>query len=666
MRATLSSILTRVCVTLTLVATFVGGQKGTDWSCGTKSTKEAVELILSSQREIYGRAMYETSNSSERALVTGRARFPQGVEIKVRVVNCAGSMLKGFTRSLRKLNDGFHESKIRFGLDKIVDCSFTEAKKLDKYCTDAYSKNNKCPDVLRSISRRIGYNRGILVIVMNEPAYRVLGQADLGLIPSDPWIMVQATTLPDVSPSSNARTAAKSTQIENNGYTLVHEIGHAFGLLHTFENGCKAPGDYIPDTPYQSDALSRLPEFLPTLQCCVLHPTAKCATPSTCEKATGSNFDNFMDYSPDSCKKRFTPGQIAAMYATLLARRPEWLGKSKKYMPLQDIAIFQDIGEKVNTIQGMFKGNDDIVDPERFQGCPDDSLWRNEYQKNSLGVLGQPSKVVYQLNVPRSSESIQINKCKSSSEEATIALTYLECEEDSTCTCQMFQCIPDQETKINIKTSRALGETNEKTKYVIVTNDARSEKEISFTLDALVKLKQNQPPPQNVPASPIQAAKKCRYSGIYNVYVPRGACKYRYLSSPVDCEATTARLKSKKQLKAAMSTAYWAMQINALMDEKKRSSTTLLNYGRTNCPSKYLAATKSSPSMGIETWKWRIIPSSNSSCKKVRLVVDNGSYKNQYVRVTKNCDLAFTKRKASSQIFGMKDMYGKAPKPMFV
>jgi hypothetical protein len=33
---------------------------------------------------------------------------------------------------------------------------------------------------------------------------------------------------------------------------------------------------------------------------------------------------------PDSCSKRFTSDQIAAMQATLLARKPQWLGLTKK------------------------------------------------------------------------------------------------------------------------------------------------------------------------------------------------------------------------------------------------------------------------------------------------------------------------------------------------
>ena len=75
------------------------------------------------------------------------------------------------------------------------------------------------------------------------------------------------------------------------GFTGVHEIGHWFGLLHTFENGCAAPGDGIADTS---------PEAVATDGCVI--------DKDTCEGGGPDPIHNFMDYSDDRCMSEFTAG----------------------------------------------------------------------------------------------------------------------------------------------------------------------------------------------------------------------------------------------------------------------------------------------------------------------------------------------------------------------
>jgi len=639
MKAPVTLLFKLVCVALTVGFTGVRGHEGAEVSCGTHTTPEAVESILSSQRQIFGRAIYEISNSTERALLTGRVSFPQGVKVKVRVVNCAGNTFQGFSRSIEKLNDGFGGAKIGFKLDKIVECSNGEGKLLVSSCTDAFSQNNKCPDALRSISRRVGYKDGLVIIAVNLPAYRVMGLADVGLAPSDPWIMVQASSLPDVSPNNDARMLQRSIKIENNGYTLVHEVGHAFGLLHTFENGCNFPGDYIPDTPYQSAALSRLPEYFTTLQCCVLHSTDQCGSPATCDNASGDNFDNFMDYSPDTCKKRFTPDQVAVMQATLLARRPEWVKGKKKKRSLEEVALVQRLSEMTITIQGNFSETDsNSIDLEEFAQCSENYM----YKENGPIALGQPSHVAYRLDVPSSSGAIQITHCQSSSEGQPISLTYLECTENDQCTCQALSCVKDEYTVINAPTPRVLGEEDKK-RYLLVSNNERLNNNITFSLDAHVILGKTEGPISPQPTS-VHAGKQCDYNGEYSVYIPRGACKFHVLASPNDCKMSRVELKPKTQLTNELTTTFWNMQMNGH----------ILSTGRAGCLSKYLAAPTSSPSMGDDTWTWRVVPVSKNVCNMVRLVVDNGPYKGQYVSVENGCALTFSKNQASSQVFGLK------------
>lgn len=76
-------------------------------------------------------------------------------------------------------------------------------------------------------------------------------------------------------------------ELYNEGKTAVHEVGHWFGLLHTFEGlSCDSTdrGDFVDDTPQ---------EMTPTEGC----PTGK----DSCPGDMGLDpIGNYMDYSSDA------------------------------------------------------------------------------------------------------------------------------------------------------------------------------------------------------------------------------------------------------------------------------------------------------------------------------------------------------------------------------
>ena len=92
----------------------------------------------------------------------------------------------------------------------------------------------------------------------------------------------------------------------NEGDTATHEIGHWLGLFHTFQNGCKTPGDHVADTPYQNDGNN------------VFFCNDKA---DTCKQPGKDPVHNFMSYGDDPCLDQFTPGQGRRMVETWRAYR---------------------------------------------------------------------------------------------------------------------------------------------------------------------------------------------------------------------------------------------------------------------------------------------------------------------------------------------------------
>lgn len=149
---------------------------------------------------------------------------------------------------------------------------------------------------------------GILNIFIT-PAATCLGEADgiPGRANGD-GVSVCAEVFGGTDPSSC--DALDTSDFYDRGATLIHEVGHYLGLLHThvdeeelicgFDSDVEAPGPFmVNDTP---------PQPVPSGDC-----FDECFINTDCPNALPEPTANFMSYSDDICMAMFTEDQAAVM-----------------------------------------------------------------------------------------------------------------------------------------------------------------------------------------------------------------------------------------------------------------------------------------------------------------------------------------------------------------
>ena len=125
---------------------------------------------------------------------------------------------------------------------------------------------------------------------------KVLGYASM------PWQQAQLLARQDGVTIGYGTHSGSNSFFYNEGDTLVHEVGHWLGLLHTFDGGCEA-SDGIFDTAPVAEAF---------MGCDDGHAEKLDTCPGDSQV---DGITNFMNYAEDRCMYKFTPGQVHMMRA---------------------------------------------------------------------------------------------------------------------------------------------------------------------------------------------------------------------------------------------------------------------------------------------------------------------------------------------------------------
>ena len=169
------------------------------------------------------------------------------------------------------------------------------------------------------------------------------------------------------------------------GRTAVHEIGHNFGLYHTFQSGCSTTKDFGQMTSTTSGCPSGLPSNLlgpaddtpaqsGSTSGCPSGPTAAGCAQSP--NPPGKMYQNYMDYTDDPCYSMFTKGQVDRMHYVLEFCRSGYLTSLGAVPPAgsitTDVAVVEVVrpggSEIVGTGQYINAGNPAVNNVSQCSG----------------------------------------------------------------------------------------------------------------------------------------------------------------------------------------------------------------------------------------------------------------------------------------------------------
>ena len=201
--------------------------------------------------------------------------------------------------TLQKQIDVLNEAFSGKYADNMIDTKLRFRVDTTKY-VDNKGYYTRCDDIDDRLMMRFGRKNDKIINIMICDSKRYLGWAYY------PWTFNENNRMNTIFIHSDALPDG-SMELYNKGLTLVHEIGHYFGLIHTFSyRGTCIDGDMISDTPT---------EMTPNFWCD--------KTRDSCPGLSGNDpITNYMDYSPDDCTNEFTFLQINRIWDMIDKYKP--------------------------------------------------------------------------------------------------------------------------------------------------------------------------------------------------------------------------------------------------------------------------------------------------------------------------------------------------------
>ncbi len=194
----------------------------------------------------------------------------------------------------------------------------------------------------------------------------------------------------------------------NKGRTATHEIGHFFGLRHTWgdDSGACSGTDYVNDTPNQANSTTG----------CPAHPSLSCTN--------NKMFQNYLDYTDDVCMNIFTEGQVSRMQ-TVIENSPRRLSLLTSPALLDPVPVANDLGIKEIITPALSECNTTFTPTIEIRNYGNNLITSAQIQIEKDGVFVETISPTLSL-APLASTTITFTNLSLTSGNHTVTFTILQ------------------------------------------------------------------------------------------------------------------------------------------------------------------------------------------------------------------------------------------------